>query len=198
MAGGPLFVVLTGPSGVGKDSILDRLKKRGDPRHHFAITATTRPPRENERHTVDYFFLTKDEFARLLREGELLEHAIVYGQDKGLPRQPVVEALAAGKDVLMRTDVQGARYIKSVVPGALTIFIASPSIEELEQRMKTRGGDSPEQVELRLQTAREEMAAAEEFDCVIVNEDLERTVDAIIAVMEQVRADPQREPVRIP
>jgi guanylate kinase len=113
---GPLLVVITGPSGVGKDTLLARLKALGRP-YHFAVTATTRGPRPGEVEGVDYYFLSEGRFDEMLASGEFLEHATVYDQRKGVPRPPVREALAAGRDVIMRTDVQGARYIKSVGAG---------------------------------------------------------------------------------
>lgn len=191
---GPLLVILTGPSGAGKDSILAALKSL-ERAYYFAVTATTRPPRSSERDGIDYYFVTPQRFEEMVKNGELLEHAVVYGQHKGVPRAPVRQALAAGKDVLMRTDVQGARYIKSIAPSALTIFVAAPSAEELEQRLRKRGGDSAEQVQRRLRTAREEMAAAAEFDYRIVNDDLPRCVAEVEDIIARERARPDRKPV---
>ncbi|MEK7248741.1 MAG: guanylate kinase, partial [Chloroflexota bacterium] len=151
----------------------------------------------NEQEGVDYFFLTSDEFARRLGEGGFLEHATVYGQKKGVLKEQVRGLLESVRDAILRTDVQGARYIKSVVPGTVTIFIAPPSLEEMEQRMRARGGDSPEQVAVRLQTARDEMAAAEEFDYTVVNDDLTHCVEEIEAIIEQERSRPGRKPTGI-
>jgi guanylate kinase len=197
VAGPPLLVVLTGPSGAGKDSVLDELKKLPNRPYGFAITATTRPPRPAERNGVDYYFVSRDEFQRMVDEGELLEHAIVYGQEKGLPRAPVREMLDSGYDVLLRSDVQGARYIKSVAPGAVTIFIAPPSDAELERRLRSRGGDTGEQVQLRLETARQEIAEAGEFDHVVVNDDLAESAAEIERIIAEERARPGRLPIRI-
>ncbi len=197
MAGPPLLVVLTGPSGAGKDSVLDELKKLPGRPYDFAVTATTRPARPDERDGVHYHFVSREEFQRMIAAGELLEHAVVYGQDKGLPKAQVRQMLEAGRDVLMRTDVQGARYIKSIVPGAVTIFIAPPSDAELERRLRSRGGDSDEQVALRLQTAREEIARAGEFDYTLVNDDLEETAEEIERIIAEERARPDRAAIRI-
>ena len=191
---GPLLVVITGPSGVGKDTLLARLKALGRP-YHFAVTATTRAPRPGEVEGIDYYFLSEEQFDEMLARGEFLEHATVYDQRKGVPRPPVREALAAGRDVIMRTDVQGARYIKSVCPGALTVFIQPPSWEEMEWRLRTRGTDGPEQLELRLRVAREELAAAGEFDRTVLNDDLNACVDAIEALLAKERARRGRKPV---
>jgi len=191
---GPLLVVITGPSGVGKDSLLARLKALGRP-YHFAVTATTREPRPGEVEGVDYHFLSDGRFDEMLARGEFLEHATVYDQRKGVPRPPVREALAAGRDVIMRTDVQGARYIKSVCPGALTVFVLPPSWEELEWRLRSRGTDDREQLELRLRVAREELAAAAEFDHTLVNDDLNACVDAIERILEAERRRKRRQRV---
>jgi len=195
MAGaGPLLVVITGPSGVGKDSLLARLKALGRP-YHFAVTATTRPPRPGEIEGIDYYFLSDSQFDEMLARGDFLEHATVYDQRKGVPRPPVREALAAGRDVVMRTDVQGARYIKSLCPGALTVFILPPTWEEMEWRLRSRGTDDPEQLDLRLRVAREELAAAAEFDHTVVNDDLNACVDEIERIMAKERARKRRQPV---
>jgi guanylate kinase len=197
VAGPPLLVVLTGPSGAGKDSLLDEMKRLPGRPYAFAITATTRPPRPAERDGVDYHFVSREQFERMVENGDLLEHAIVYGQEKGLPKAQVREQLKSGRDVLVRTDVQGARYIKSVAPGAITIFIAPPSDAELERRLLSRGGDTDEQVRLRLETARQEVAQAGEFDYVMVNDDLAQSVAEIERIIAEERARPGRTPIKI-
>jgi guanylate kinase len=192
---GPLLVVLTGPSGAGKDSILNAL--RNNPRYHITVTATTRAPREGEAHGVDYYFVSPEEFAAMVGEGELLEHAMVYGQEKGVPKAPIREALAAAKDVLMRTDIQGARYIRSAVPAAVTIFVTAPSREELERRLRERATDSLEQLAVRLQTATAEMDAADEFDYVVINDDLDRAVAEVEEILDRERTREGREGVEV-
>jgi guanylate kinase len=190
----PLLIVISGPAGVGKDSLIQRMKERDHP-FHFVVTATDRPPRPGEIHGVDYFFLTTEECLRMEREGELLEHAVVYGQHKGVPKQQVREALASGKDVVMRVDVQGAATIRELVPEAVLIFLVAPSEEELEQRLRRRGGDSPEQLEKRITIAHEEMKRLPEFDYVVVNRDgeLDQAVDDVVAIIqaEHCRAKPR-------
>lgn len=188
---GPLLVVLTGPSAAGKDSVLERLRLLL-PCAHFTITATTRHPRKNERDGVDYYFVSKDKFRRMVDKGEMLEHALVYGDHKGVPKGPIREALAAGKDVLMRTDVQGARYIKSAVPGSVTVFVTAPTLAELTRRLLARGSETKEEAELRLRTATAEMASADEFDYTVVNDDLDRCAAEILAIMERERSRPGR------
>jgi len=196
LGAGPLLVVLTGPSGAGKDTLLAHLKSLGRP-YHISVNATTREPRRGEVDGVDYQFVSKQEFQRMLDEDELLEHALVYGQDKGVQKAPIREALASGRDVLLRTDVQGARTIKRLVPGAITIFVAPPSDDELRNRVRKRGADSDDQVKLRQETAAREMAVAAEFDYTVVNDDLARAADEIDEIMSRERARDGREEVRV-
>ncbi len=195
---GPLLVVLTGPSGAGKDSLLAHLKSLGRP-YYFAATATTRPPRKGEAPGADPFlsFLSRTVFERMLEKNELLENAVVYGYRYGVPKRPIREALAAGKDVLLRTDIQGARTIKSRVPSAVTIFIAAPSSEELERRLRSRAADSAEQLELRLRVARDETLAAAEFDYTVVNDDLASSAHEIEEILSRERSRPGREAVTL-
>jgi len=161
------------------------------------VNATTRPPRDGEREGVDYFFLDKNEFARRLKAGDFLEHASVYGQDKGVLKAQVRAILETGSDAILRTDVQGARFIKRLVPQAVTIFITPPSEAEMERRMLSRGGDSPEQVQIRLKTAKEEMAAAREFDYTVINDDLAACVDELVSIIRRERTRAGRPPTII-
>jgi len=190
----PLLIVVSGPSGVGKDALLKRMKERGYP-IHFVVTATDRPPRPGEVHGEDYFFLTTGEFTGMIEQGELLEYAVVYGQHKGVPKQQVREALASGKDVIMRVDVQGAATIRRLAPEAVLIFLTASSEEELEQRLRARGGDTPEQLQKRIATAREEMKRLPEFDYVVVNRDgeLDQAVEDVLAIIraEHCRVKPR-------
>jgi guanylate kinase len=180
----PLLIVLSGPAGVGKDAVLNRLKVMRYPLY-FVVTATDRAPRPNEVDGVDYFFVTTAEFQRLEREGELLEHALVYGQHKGVPKHQVREALAAGQDVIMRVDVQGAATVREIAPQAVLIFLTA-SDADLEKRLRRRRTDSPEQLAIRLQKAREEKERITEFDYVVVNEEnqLDQAVRCVISIIE--------------
>ncbi len=181
----PLLIVISGPSGVGKDTIMMRMQERGMP-FHFVVTATTRPRRENEVHGKDYFFLTKDEFARMIEDNELIEYAIVYGDYKGIPKQQVREALASRKDVVMRLDVQGAETLRRLAPDALLIFITTESEEELVGRLKARKTETTDELALRIATARKELKRVDAFDYVIINHDykLDETVDTVRAIIE--------------
>ena len=129
----PLLVVISGPSGVGKDTVIQRMKERHIP-VHFVVTATTRPPRKDEVHGVDYFFISADLFAEMINRDELLEYAIVYNDYKGIPKEQVRQALASGKDVVMRIDVQGAAKIRALSPGAVLIFLTTQDEEEMVNR----------------------------------------------------------------
>ncbi len=181
----PLLIVISGPSGVGKDTVLQRLKERNLPLH-FVVTATTRPPRPGERDGVDYFFVSREAFERMIAEDELLEHALVYGQYKGIPKAQVRAALASGKDVIMRIDVQGAATIRRICPEALLIFLTAEDEETLLHRLRQRHTESEEALRLRLATAKQELAQMSTFDYVVVNREyaLEETVDTIIAIIE--------------
>ncbi len=181
----PLLIVISGPSGVGKDTVLQRMKERRMP-FHFVVTATTRPPRAGEVHGRDYFFLSTDEFAEMIEQKELLEWARVYNDYKGIPKQQVRDALASGHDVVMRLDVQGAATVRELSPGAVMIFLAPASEEELVNRLRERKTETPEGLKLRIATARRELHRMGEFDYYVVNPDmaLETTVDRIIAIIE--------------
>jgi guanylate kinase len=181
----PLLIVISGPSGVGKDTILQRMKERRLP-FHFVVTATTRPARADEVHGRDYFFISKDEFAEMIEKDELLEYAIVYNDYKGIPKQQVREALASGKDVVMRIDVQGAAKIRSLTNGAVLIFITTRSEDEMVERLRARKTETPEGLRLRIATARKELRRMREFDYCVANHDmaLDTTVDKIIAIIE--------------
>ena len=184
----PLLVVLSGPSGAGKDAVLDEMAARGY-RFHRVITCTTRPPRDSERDGVDYFFVSDAGFDELIATGGLLEHAVVYGHRSGVPRQQVVDKLADGEDVVVRTDVQGAATIKKLMPKAVLIFIAPSSIAEIEERIRARGSDDEERVQRRLRTAEAEMARQAEFDYVVVNEPgrLDHTAALVLEILDAER-----------
>lgn len=187
----PLLVVISGPSGVGKDSVVSRMAERQLP-FHFVVTATTRPPRKNEIHGVDYFFYSMEEFKGMIDRGEFLECALVYGDYKGIPKIQVKQALESGKDVVMRIDVQGAATIRKLCPDALLIFLTTTEAE-LEARLKNRKSDSPDEISRRIKIARDEFQRVVEFDYEVENRDskLNETVDSIEAIIhaEHCRVD---------
>jgi guanylate kinase len=188
-------VVITGPSGVGKDAALKRMRLLERP-WHFTVTATTRPRRPQERDGVDYIFLEPERFHEMLKAGEFLEYAQVYGYWYGVPRQQVREALERGLDVIMKVDVQGASTIKRLVPQGVFIFLAPPSMEELERRLRQRKTESPKVLETRLKRAREEMECLPMFDYLVVNQNgrLDEAVACIDAIItaEKCRIPPRR------
>jgi len=191
----PLLIVISGPSGVGKDSVLHCMKERGLP-FHFVVTATSRERRPEEVDGQDYIFVSRQAFQAMVEGGEFLEHALVYNQYKGIPRQQVRQALASGEDVVMRIDVQGAQTVRRLCPEAVLIFLTTRDEDELRRRLQKRRTESDEALRLRLATARDERAALPVFDYLVVNADgaLEQAVDTIEAVIEAEhhRVEPRR------
>src|SRR5690349_14644473 len=186
----PLLVVLSGPSGVGKDSILMRMRDVGFP-FHFVVTATSRPMRPGERDGYDYHFVSEDRFKEMIDQEELLEWAEVYGHYKGIPKSEVRQALESGRDVLLRIDVQGAATIKQLAPEAVFVFLAPGSFDELRNRLQWRRTESPDQMERRLDMARLELDAVGEFDYVVVNRE-DRLDDAVGQIRAIIVAEKQR------
>ncbi len=190
----PLLVVISGPSGVGKDSVLRGLKERDLP-FRFVPTMNTRPRRPDEVDGIDYFFVTTEEFVTLLEQGELLEHAVVYGDYKGIPKKPIREALQSGQDVVLRVDVQGAATLKRLLPDAVFIFLSASNEEELVARLSNRKTESPESLRIRIATAREELQRMSEFDYVVMNpaDRLEEAVKDVIGIIraEHCRVHPR-------
>lgn len=186
--------MISGPSGVGKDSVLNELKK-AFPDVYFAVTATTRPRRANEVDGVDYTFLDRDDFQRLIDGDGLIEWAEVYGNMYGVPRKGVREALAGGRDAFVKVDVQGAETIRRKYPEAVLVFLMASSMEELEQRLRQRKTEDAGDLERRVDAAREEMASLRIFDYAVVNARgrLKTTVSTIQAIVtaEKCRVNPR-------
>jgi guanylate kinase len=188
---GTLYIVAA-PSGAGKSSIVNACLAR-DPDIRLSISFTSRAPRPGERHAEHYHFVSADEFGRMVAAGDFFEHALVHGDWKGTARQSVEPQLAAGKDVLLEIDWQGARQVRRQVPDAVSVFILPPSREALQQRMRARAQDSEAVIAQRLAAAREEMSHYTEFDYVIVNEVFGTAVDDMCAIFtaSRLRREPQ-------
>ena len=186
----PIVLIISGPSGVGKDAVVQLLQDRRR-ELKFVVTATTRAKREGETDGVDYFFMSKDEFESMLDNDELLEHAVVYGDYKGIPKQQVRDLLRDGNDVVLRLDVQGAATVRGLIPDAVSIFITAESDRALVSRLISRKTEDEDTLTVRVQTAREEFLRIGEFDYVVVNEEgkLSEAADAIayIVDMEKMR-----------
>lgn len=180
----PILVVISGPSGVGKDATIQAMQQRNTP-FYFVVTATTRPRRPTETDGVDYHFISMSDFAEMIDKGELLEFAIVYGDYKGIPKKHVRSALASGKDVIMRIDVQGAASIRQLIPNAVTIFLTAESEDELVRRLHERKTEDEDKLKMRVATARQELKRFEEFDYVVVNREneLDDTVDQVLHII---------------
>jgi guanylate kinase len=176
------LTVLSGPSGVGKGSVIAAVRRR-HPDVWLSVSVTTRAPRPGEREGVEYHFVDQVEFDRMTAAGELLEHAVYAGHSYGTPRAPVLERLVAGVPALLEIELQGARQVKERMPEAHLVFLAPPSFEELARRLTGRGTEDAELVRHRLDIARIELAAEDEFESVVVNDDVERAADALIALL---------------
>lgn len=177
------LTVLSGPSGVGKGSVVAVVRRR-HPQVWLSVSVTTRPPRPGEVDGVHYHFLDRDGFAAMVARGDLLEHASYAGHCYGTPRAPVEQRLAAGVPALLEIELQGARQIRRAMPDALLVFLAPPSVEELARRLAGRGTEDPERVRRRLDLARIELAAEPEFDVTVVNDDLGAAADRLVASMQ--------------
>lgn len=181
----PLLIVISGPSGVGKDAVLKSMQQRGMPLH-YVVTMTSRAPRVGEVDGVDYFFVDKARFEALIAADEFIEYAVVYNDYKGIPKPQIREALASKKDVILRVDVQGAATLRKLCPDAVLIFLIPTDQQEWFERLRNRKSETPESLALRLKTAQDELTHLQEFDYVVVNTDnrLEDTVDTIVSIID--------------
>ncbi len=179
-----LFIVISGPSGVGKDTVLAKMKQSRR-LLHYVVTATTRPQRSGEKNGLDYHFVSEEQFKQMIDTGQLLEWANVYGNLYGVPKRQIQQALAQGLDVVVKIDVQGAATIKNILPQAVFIFLMPPSLDELERRLKERKTESTEELKLRMETTRREMDSLPLFDYAVVNHQdrLDLTIAQIDAII---------------
>jgi guanylate kinase len=172
------LIVLTGPSGVGKGTLMRSLFQRR-PELYYSVSVTTRLPRPGETNGENYYFISRSKFEQLIAQGEFLEWAEFAGNYYGTPREAVLNQVQSGKLVVLEIELEGARQIRTSFPSVLSIFILPPSFEELERRIRDRGQDTPEAIARRLHRAQEELQAADEFDIKIVNDDLATALNAI-------------------
>lgn len=193
----PLLIIISGPSGVGKDTIARMLLERRPDDFYFVVTATTRPPRADEVHGRDYYFYTTDQFAHMIEENELLEWAIVYNDYKGIPKQQIRDALASGRDVLLRVDVQGAATVRKLIPNAVSVFLSSENEEALVHRLTERKSDTAEGLNLRIAMARREMKRLSEFDYCVTNPEGEpdQAVDRLLSIIDACHCRVSQRPV---
>jgi len=191
----PLLIVLSGPSGAGKDAVLSRMKELGYPLNYIT-TVTTRPQRPTERDNIDYRFVSKDKFQEMISHHELLEWANVYGNWYGVPKELVKQALDKGKDTIVKIDIQGTATIKKIAPQAVFIFLTPPSIEEIITRLELRRTESAFDLALRIKTAEEEIRQLPLFDYVVINkqDEIDRAVEDIKAIItaEKCRVNPRK------
>jgi guanylate kinase len=191
----PLLIVISGPSGVGKDAVLKEITKRGMPMH-FVVTMTSRKPRDGEVDGKDYFFVSREKFEALIQQGEFIEYALVYNEYKGIPKSQIEKALLSGKDVVLRVDVQGAATVRELYPESVLIFLIPSNQAEWELRLSSRKTETAENLALRLKTAREELSHLPKFDYVVVNtqDRLGEAVDTISAIIhaEHHRVEPRK------
>ncbi len=191
----PLLIVLSGPSGVGKDVTLQALKKRNIPLH-FVVTATTRAPRPEETHGVDYFFYSKEEFEAMIAANDLLEYAIVYDDYKGIPKEQVRKAMQSGLDVILRVDVQGAAKLRELNPDAVLIFLLPSSVGEWHERLNNRKTETEESMNIRMNKVKWELEYLKIFDYMVVNRhnQLEEAVETIVDILhaEHHRTNPRK------
>lgn len=176
------LIVVSGPSGAGKSTIISRVMQK-DPSIVFSISATTRAPRTGEANGVDYFFVTRERFHSMIENGELLEHAEYVGNCYGTPKAPVIESIETGRSVVFDIEVQGAAQIKAQCPEAILIFVVPSDFAQIEKRLRSRGTDSEEKIQRRLQTARREFARARNYDYVVLNDDPDQAAEEMRSII---------------
>ena len=183
-----LLIVYTGASGVGKGTIMKKLLEK-NPNLRLSVSATTREPREGEQHGREYFFVSREDFDRLIDEDGFLEHAEYVGNKYGTPKEAVFRMLDEGLDVILEIEVKGFLQVKEAYPECVTIFIAPPSFEELQARLRGRGTETDEVIAERLKTAEQEVQSSSLFDYVVVNDDIDRAADEVLSIIADRKAN---------
>ena len=179
----PLILIISGLSGSGKDTVINRLKEISTVDFHFVVTCNTRKKREGEIDGKDYHFITREKFISMIKNGEMLEHSEVYDDLKGVPRFEIEKAIENGKDIILRLDYQGMRKIKAVYPEAVSIFIIPPDSEAWLKRLRARNSDSEESLQLRIKTAVEELKYVSEFDYILVNDEIDHAAMDLLTIL---------------
>jgi guanylate kinase len=195
----PVLVLISGPSAVGKDTIARGVIEKRPDDFYFVVTATTREARDGEIDGYDYFFVTHDKFARMIDNDELLEYAVVYNDYKGVPKQQIIDALESNKNVIMRVDVQGAATVRELIPDVVTVFLTTPTEEELIGRLTERKSETAEGINLRVATARKEMMRLAEFDYCVVNADgkQDQAIDRILSIVDASRSRVHQKAIKL-
>ena len=193
----PVLVLISGPSAVGKDTIARGVIEKRPDDFHFVVTTTTRKPRDGEVDGYDYNFVSHDEFMRMIDHEELLEYALVYKDYKGVPKKQIEDALGSGKNVIMRVDVQGADTMRKLVPELISVFLVTPTEEELIERLTDRKSETAEGLNLRVDTAREEMDQLAEFDYCVINADNEKdlAIEQVLSIVDAARCRVGQKPI---
>ena len=179
----PLILIISGLSGSGKDTVINRLKEIATVAFHFVVTCNTRKKREGEIDGRDYHFITREKFLDMIKNGEMLEHSVVYDDLKGVPRFEIEKALEQGKDIVLRLDYQGMRKVREAYPEAISIFVIPPDAEAWINRLRARNTDSEESLQLRIRTAEEELKNIDSFDYVLINEDIDHAAMDLLTIL---------------
>ena len=179
----PLILIISGLSGSGKDTVINRLEEISTIDFHFVVTCNTRKKREGEIDGKDYHFISREQFLKMIENGEMLEHSVVYDDLKGGPRFEIEKAMEKGKDMILRLDYQGMRKVKAVYPQAISIFIIPPDAEEWIARLRARNTDSEESLQLRIQTAVEELKHIDSFDYIVINDEVDHAAMDLLTIL---------------
>lgn len=183
----PLIVVISGLSGSGKDSVINRMKEISDVDFHFVVTCNTRPRRESEVDGKDYHFITRERFEEMIRNGEMIEYSQVYDDLKGVPRFEIENAIRIGKDMILRVDFQGMKKIKAFYPELISIFILPPDSKSWIKRLRSRNTETNESLKIRIQTAAKELSEVPSFDYIVINDDIDHAAEDILTILRAER-----------